>query len=312
MAIYDCFTFFNELDLLEIRLTILDPYIDYFVLVESNKTHHGNKKPYYYFDSRERYKKFENKIIYIQVNDTPKYKGETDMGIVNFLRNCIMRGLVDKARPDDYILVSDVDEIPNPNILLDLKKRKVNIYANRGSWKRILRQHMRILSMFSNEFMGYLKEHKTFTADELMNYTPIGLEYDLFYYFINCKSKTKWLGPYITKYAHMMMPHEPRELSYQCQLPIIQNAGWHFSYLGGFEAVKAKLAALSDPDPELEKRIKEVESNDDYINKCLEKGIDILGRKGKQFEYVFIDAKKIELPNIENIIKKYPMFYRKI
>jgi len=48
MKIYDCFIFFNELDLLEIRLKTLDKVVDYFVLVEADKTHRGKKKPLYY------------------------------------------------------------------------------------------------------------------------------------------------------------------------------------------------------------------------------------------------------------------------
>ncbi len=144
----------------------------------------------------------------------------------------------------------------------------------------------------------------------MLNYTPIDLEYDFFYYFMNCKCKATWLGPYITKYAHMMMPHEPRELSYLRQLPVIENAGWHFSYLGGIEAVKAKLAALSDPDPEIEKRITQAGSSDEYIKKCLDEGVDVLGRKGREFEFGFIPLEEIGLTNIEVIKNKYPHFFR--
>ncbi len=157
MAIFDCFTFFNELDILELRFDILDPVVDYFVLVEATKTHHGEEKRLYFHENRERYKKYEEKIIYVLVEDTPEYKGECDMGIVNYLRNSIMRGLVDKARPDDYILVSDVDEIPNPELLKAIGEKKIGLFANRGSWKMKLRQHLKMLSLFSNEFMGKLK-----------------------------------------------------------------------------------------------------------------------------------------------------------
>lgn len=309
MAIFDCFTFFNEYDVLEMRLDILNQYVDYFVLVESTKNHHGEDKPLYFARNRERYHKYKEKIICVCVEDAPEYQGEADMGIENFLRNAIMRGLVGNACPDDYIMVSDVDEIPNPHILQNLHNIKIGLYTNRGSWKQKLRQHLRVWSMFSQDFMRIGRENKGYPVDELLNYTPIGLEYDFFYYFMNCKNKEWWRGPYIAKFKHMMMPHDPRELSYQSMLPVIRNAGWHFSYLGGLESVKAKLAALSDPNPEIERHINRAKNDDEYIIKCLENGIDVLGRKGHQFEFEFINPYKLTIPNLDELMKRFPQFF---
>ncbi len=67
MKIYDCFTFFNELDLLEIRLEELYPYVDYFVLVEANKTFSGKEKRFYFEKNKEKFEKWLNKIIYIKI-----------------------------------------------------------------------------------------------------------------------------------------------------------------------------------------------------------------------------------------------------
>ena len=53
--IYDCFNFFNELDLLEIRLNTLYDIVDYFVIIESNLTHSGEVKPFYYEDNKSRF-----------------------------------------------------------------------------------------------------------------------------------------------------------------------------------------------------------------------------------------------------------------
>ena len=69
--IYDCFCFFNELDLLELRLNILDQYVDFFVLSEASVTHTGVAKPYYYEENKERFSKFANKIIHLKIEDTP-------------------------------------------------------------------------------------------------------------------------------------------------------------------------------------------------------------------------------------------------
>ena len=62
--IYDCFTFFNELDLLEIRLNILDEHVDYFVLAECTETFSGIEKPLYYEENKERFSKWSHKIIH--------------------------------------------------------------------------------------------------------------------------------------------------------------------------------------------------------------------------------------------------------
>ena len=71
MKIFDAFNFFNELDILEIRLNILDPVVDFFVIVESSITHSGEPKPFYFEENRARYEKFLHKIIAFKVYDTP-------------------------------------------------------------------------------------------------------------------------------------------------------------------------------------------------------------------------------------------------
>ena len=66
MKIFDCFTFFNELDLLEFRLKFLNDYVDHFVIAESNLTFNGKPKPII-LRAKERFKKWEHKIIYLPV-----------------------------------------------------------------------------------------------------------------------------------------------------------------------------------------------------------------------------------------------------
>ena len=67
--IYDCFTFFNELDILEIRLNTLYDTVDYFVIAEANKTHTGKEKDYVFEKNQARFSNFLDKIIYIKVDD---------------------------------------------------------------------------------------------------------------------------------------------------------------------------------------------------------------------------------------------------
>lgn len=121
--IYDCFMFFNELDLLEIRLEELAPVVDAFVLVESTRTHSGKSKPLYFDRSRDRYRKFANKIVHHIVDDMPSVANGDRWPLENHQRDAI--GHVLRARgcaPNDIILISDVDEIPRASRVAALQQ----------------------------------------------------------------------------------------------------------------------------------------------------------------------------------------------
>lgn len=114
MKIYDCITFFNELDLLEIRLNVLNDLVDYFVINEATVTFQGNPKPLYYLENKERFATFSHKIIHNIVDDTPKTNNNWDND--TYHKNCTMRALT-KCSNEDIIIYSDADEIPNPDII---------------------------------------------------------------------------------------------------------------------------------------------------------------------------------------------------
>jgi beta-1,4-mannosyl-glycoprotein beta-1,4-N-acetylglucosaminyltransferase len=116
--IFDCFKFFNEIELLHLRLMELNPVVDYFVLVESNKTHTGNPKEFIFEKNKEIFKEYLHKIIHVKVEDLPTYSSDNIWIPENFQRNCIMRGLVDHASEGDKIIVSDLDEIPNTDLIV--------------------------------------------------------------------------------------------------------------------------------------------------------------------------------------------------
>jgi hypothetical protein len=114
MKIYDCFTFYNELDLLELRFAELYDHVDYFVLVEANRTFQNNLKPFYFDENQNRFTQYMDKVIHIQVNDMPT---DTDAwGREAHQRNSIARGIKD-ADSDDIIIVSDLDEIIRPSTI---------------------------------------------------------------------------------------------------------------------------------------------------------------------------------------------------
>ena len=111
MKIYDCFSYWDEDLLLDLRLNVLNDFIDYFVIVEGNKTWQNNFKKLR-FDINK-LSKFKDKIIYIPVEDMPE--GDNPYLRENHQRNCISRGLKEYIMKNDLIIISDLDEIPNPS-----------------------------------------------------------------------------------------------------------------------------------------------------------------------------------------------------
>lgn len=126
MKIYDGFMFYDEEMVLDLRLNCLNAYVDKFIIVESSYTHSGEKRKLL-FDVNK-FKKFKEKIIYIVLDEQPTNLSEVEKSDVffqinskyilnalkreNLQRNAISRGLKN-AEPDDVVIVSDVDEIPN-------------------------------------------------------------------------------------------------------------------------------------------------------------------------------------------------------
>ena len=130
MKIFDCFPFFNELEILELRLTTLGSVVDYFVLVEANVTMTGKPKEFVFEKNRFRYRRYLDKIIYVKVKDAPKLSRKLDDWTIDyFQRNCITRGLRD-AKIEDKIIISDADEIPNPTKIVEYKDSRDNIFFN--------------------------------------------------------------------------------------------------------------------------------------------------------------------------------------
>ncbi len=133
--IYDCFCYFNEDMLLELRLETLWDHVDYFVISEASYTHAGVDRNTEF--EIKKFKKYASKIRYIRLNERPPgpngfWKNE------NFIRNNISAGLYD-AEPDDLILISDLDEIPKPSAIQsynpiykrgDLRQRYYSYYLN--------------------------------------------------------------------------------------------------------------------------------------------------------------------------------------
>ena len=137
MKIFDCFMFFDEDQVLDLRLNVLNEYVDYFVIVESIYNHRGEKRNLLF--NSNKYKYFRDKIIYLiydkipnSIKEIEKKDSKTTQDykyIMNALyrensqRKFILEGLKD-ADQNDIILISDVDEIPN---LLEFNSKKISI-----------------------------------------------------------------------------------------------------------------------------------------------------------------------------------------
>ena len=225
MKIFDCFMYFNEDLILEIRLNELYKYVEKFIIIESNYTHSGEFKEYN-FDI-EKFNKFKDKIIYLvyeeisnkieTVNDEDSEAVNSGKYILNAAlrengqRNYIQNGLI-KADDDDIILISDVDEIPNLS--------KINF----------------------NQF----------------NQKIILFKQDMFYYKFNlCIPNLKWTGTKACKKKDLINPQWMRNIKDRkypffrldtyfsdtkyISVKIIENGGWHFSNIKNAEQIEHKL-----------------------------------------------------------------------
>ncbi len=146
MNIFDCFMYFDEEQILELRLNVLDEKVDFFVIVESIYNHRGDKRDLLF--DKNKFLKFSKKIIYLVSEEIPNNvelinenddKKEKDRKYImnavyreNAQRNLISKG-IKNANKDDLIMISDVDEIPKLDSL-DLKDIKNEIF--------IFKQHM--------------------------------------------------------------------------------------------------------------------------------------------------------------------------
>lgn len=108
----DTFMFYNEFDVLELRLEILDKYVDRFVLVEAEVNHVGGPKPLFYEQNKERYAKWAHKIEHVIVTAAESPTDKNPWSREKYQRSCILRGL-EKVPDSAIVMISDVDEIPN-------------------------------------------------------------------------------------------------------------------------------------------------------------------------------------------------------
>lgn len=205
--IYDCIPFFNELDILKLRMHIMSPYVDKFVIEEAALMFSGEPKPMIFADNRKMFAEFEDKILYVAVEDSPSDIATTHERD-RFQKNQLIRALAG-CSPEDIIIFSDVDEIPNPKVLKEIIE---NFDASKVYH---LAQRMFYCFLNMEEISG--------------NLLSITGEFP-------GVNKKQWLGTKVCSFGKL--PKEGivylREVSPEAKESIrVADGGWHFGYMGG-------------------------------------------------------------------------------
>ena len=115
--VWDCFIFSNEFALLDFRLSLLDPVVDHFVVIEATRTHTGHPKPARFAENAARFARYGAKIRHVVVDDMPD--GARPWVLERFQRSGVWRGL-DGVQPGDLVMVGDLDEVPDPAVVQKL------------------------------------------------------------------------------------------------------------------------------------------------------------------------------------------------
>lgn len=291
--IIDAFLFFQELDLLEIRLEYLDPYVDLFVISEAGQTFSGKPKQFNFEKSKERFAKYLHKIHYQKLGDSHdsyqsviQYltgsknsshhkvckileshqhypKSEINWVLDTYHRESVHIALDEVANPEDIVLLSDLDEIPSETIFTD------NNFQNMRSRPHVFQQHE-------------------------------------FRYFLNYFKDSEWLGTIGAKYEDIkdhslnglrIDSKKDRKIIYP---EPIKHAGYHFTTCGGIEAIKRKIEGWGHQEFNNSAVIKNLEVN-------IKKGKDIFYRdSGTNLRSISISDPNFFSQNFSEILRKYP------
>ena len=241
MKIYDCFSYWDEDLLLDLRLNILDKFVDYFVIVEGNKTWQNNFKKLRF--NLDKFPKFKKKIIYIPVENMPD--GDDPYLRENFQRNCITRGLKESSE-NDLVIISDLDEIPSPEAIREFK--------------------------FNMKFAVFKQKHF---------YYKINLQSQVNPYWYGSRICVKKFLKSPQWLRNLKFKKRPFWRVDKLRLNnIIEQGGWHFCNLKNAEQLLYKYKNLCETnDPyNFKEKIDNKYLQLDEIKKRIKKGQDIIGR----------------------------------
>lgn len=231
MNLYDCCMYFDEDLILDIRLNVLKDHVNKFVIAEATRDHSGKDKKLNFDISN--FAKFKDKIIYLIIDDLPvNIKSYKKNWPVHHLRDQHQRNSLAKGyencEDNDVIMISDIDEIPDPNKIKEFKfSNKYGCFMQKNFQSKI-----NLLNVSDKYWMGTKIIQKK-----------------------NIKSP-QWLRNIKTSKPAFWKFYKPR------QPQIIHNGGWHFSFLKDPKGISKKIRSYSHSEfnlPEFtdEKKIEE-------------------------------------------------------
>jgi beta-1,4-mannosyl-glycoprotein beta-1,4-N-acetylglucosaminyltransferase len=231
--IYDCFLMYNELDLLKLRIRELYDHVDHIVICECVKSFSGEEKQLFYKVNSDLFAQYNDKIIHYIIPSPPDNEYDTisthrgAKSSERWQRNQIALA-VKSVRPNDLILVSDIDEIPNSSILN--KVYKICYWSDcvmyfRQSW-----------------FLLYLNA-KVVRCNQI-NFAS--------HHPHNYSNNEKWIGTFASLAGRLSKRYNwnlngvwgMKWGDHYLDEPIIDDAGWHFSYIGGMTSILSKIKAF--------------------------------------------------------------------
>ena len=238
--IVDCFTFYNENEVLLLRLDYLYDVVDYFVIVESLDSFSKNiRKSEYMFEANiELYRKYLDKIRYYKIDTLPHAGGVGDSWPNEYYqRNYCEVGVKELGLgSEDWIIISDVDEIPRKEMIMQM-----------------------ITPEYKNKFVLFqFQQH-------------------LFYYHVNMLQEQIWSGTVAVQkkyFASMQQLRDQREVIHPA-IHSFPDAGWHYSYMGGVERVTQKMYSTSEEESNSKFRTEEnikksIETGKDLFDRTIE------------------------------------------
>ena len=273
MKIIDAFPFFNEIDTLKIRLSLLYEKVDIFVICESNITYSGLSKSYNFLEHKSEFLPWLDKIVFLKyepdTSDLDFSKKDSTLNpssapwIVEKGQRNFLSSFLSWQDSSDIAIICDVDEIWNPNISDLIMSGKIPHEATR-------------------------------------------LQMQLHYYWLNCVglgvNNSKWTHPFFANIGFIKINPNLDQIRTQAQLPILEDAGWHFSYLGGAKKISEKINAFAHQEANT------IETNNlKHLERCINHGIDYLNRPGHDYAFRQIDYYPEEL---RKEMKKYPQLIK--
>lgn len=223
--VIDCLMFYNELDMLKFRLEHLNDVVDYFIIAEATVTHQNTPKPLFFEENKHLFSKFLDKIIHIVVDDMPDGHSSADnWAREKHQRISLIRGIEKlNLTPTDVIMLSCCDEIPNCELVKEIKNNGLNIFTSENNLK-------------------YKPPHTNINDYE----NGVSLFYmDMYWYDLTTKSKFGWTLSRSCTYKKLLELGGFQPLiDYNTDIYYVFG-GWHFTFFGDIDFVLTKIKSFA-------------------------------------------------------------------